>query len=167
MKRDNVTPIIEKPAIFSLFPEDPFLQTIAHVHELIAKRAYELFTARGFVHGHDVDDWFQAESELVTSVPVGLLETPEALKVNTMLPGYRAKDIEIHVEPQCLFISGQRKKTSNGSEQHSEQVFRSIDLPARIDPERVKAMLRNGELEIELPKAREEKKVAFAAKVAA
>ena len=44
MKRDNVTPITEKPAIFSLFPESPFLKTIADVHELIASRAYELFS---------------------------------------------------------------------------------------------------------------------------
>jgi HSP20 family protein len=163
MKRDNATPITEKPAIFSLFPESAFLKTIADVRELIANRAYELFSARGFVHGHDVDDWFQAESELVTSIPVGLLETPDALKVNTVLPGYRAKDIQIHVEPQRLFISGQRDKT----EQQSEQIFRSIDLPARIDPKRVKATFRNGELEIELPKAGEAKKVAVAAKVAA
>ena len=167
MKRDNVTPIIEKPAIFSLCTEDPFLKKIADVHELIAQRAYELFTARGFVDGHDLDDWFQAESELVTSIPVGLFETPDALKVTTVLPGYRAKDIEIHVEPQRLIISGQREKTSNGSEKQSEHVFRSIDLPAQIDAARVKATLRNGELEIELPKAGEAKNVAVAAKVAA
>jgi hypothetical protein len=33
-------------------------------HEEIAKRAYELYLARGGEHGHDAEDWAQAESEL-------------------------------------------------------------------------------------------------------
>lgn len=33
--------------------------------EEIAKRAYELFMARGGEHGNDIDDWLLAESELV------------------------------------------------------------------------------------------------------
>ena len=32
--------------------------------EQIAKRAYELFVARGGEHGHDQEDWLQAEREL-------------------------------------------------------------------------------------------------------
>ena len=30
----------------------------------IAKRAYEIFLARGEEHGHDVEDWVRAEAEL-------------------------------------------------------------------------------------------------------
>jgi len=30
----------------------------------IAHRAYELFLQRGGVHGHDLEDWLAAESEL-------------------------------------------------------------------------------------------------------
>jgi hypothetical protein len=30
----------------------------------IASRAYQLYEARGGVHGYDSDDWFQAEREL-------------------------------------------------------------------------------------------------------
>jgi len=30
----------------------------------IARRAYELYEARGREHGHDLDDWLQAEREL-------------------------------------------------------------------------------------------------------
>ena len=31
----------------------------------IARRAYELFTERGGIHGHDVDDWLAAEIDLL------------------------------------------------------------------------------------------------------
>ena len=32
--------------------------------EQVARRAYELFVARGGDHGHDLEDWLQAEREL-------------------------------------------------------------------------------------------------------
>ena len=34
----------------------------------IARRAYERYEARGRQHGHDMDDWFEAERELRQSV---------------------------------------------------------------------------------------------------
>jgi hypothetical protein len=30
----------------------------------IGRRAFEIFLERGSVHGHDLDDWLQAEHEL-------------------------------------------------------------------------------------------------------
>ncbi len=30
----------------------------------VARRAYDLFLARGCKHGHDLDDWLEAEREL-------------------------------------------------------------------------------------------------------
>ncbi len=33
--------------------------------ETIARRAYEIYTARGGTHGYDIEDWLQAERELL------------------------------------------------------------------------------------------------------
>jgi hypothetical protein len=38
----------------------------------VAQRAYHLFLARGGEHGHDVEDWLQAERELDESAPAAL-----------------------------------------------------------------------------------------------
>jgi len=38
------------------------------VQELIRLRAYELFEQRGREHGHDLDDWLSAESEVIEAV---------------------------------------------------------------------------------------------------
>ncbi len=35
------------------------------VEEKIRVRAYELFEKRGFQHGHDLDDWLQAEADVI------------------------------------------------------------------------------------------------------
>jgi Protein of unknown function (DUF2934) len=33
-------------------------------HNAIARHAYEIYMGRGGAHGHDLDDWLQAEREL-------------------------------------------------------------------------------------------------------
>jgi len=35
------------------------------VRDLIAVRAYEIFQSRGAVHGSDIEDWLQAEKEVL------------------------------------------------------------------------------------------------------
>ena len=43
----------------------PAVETPASIHEEeIAQRAYELFVARGGEHGHDLEDWLEAERSL-------------------------------------------------------------------------------------------------------
>jgi len=39
--------------------------------EEVARRAYELFLARGAGHGRDLDDWLQAERQLTEQAPNG------------------------------------------------------------------------------------------------
>jgi hypothetical protein len=41
------------------------------IHEAIECRAFELFLARGGRHGHDLDDWFQAEREFLRTASRG------------------------------------------------------------------------------------------------
>ena len=33
-------------------------------YEQVAERAYDFYLARGETHGHDIDDWLRAETEL-------------------------------------------------------------------------------------------------------
>jgi Protein of unknown function (DUF2934) len=47
--------------------------------EEIAARAYQIYLERGCQHGHDADDWLQAEYELM-QVPVRVLADLEASK---------------------------------------------------------------------------------------
>jgi hypothetical protein len=41
------------------------------ITEAIALRAFELFLARGGQHGHDLDDWLQAEREFAKAAQSG------------------------------------------------------------------------------------------------
>jgi hypothetical protein len=54
------------------FAEEMTRRNVESLDDEIARRAYELYEARGFVDGFDVEDWLQAEQEIVgLSKPVG------------------------------------------------------------------------------------------------
>ena len=58
-------------------PQDPiFAEAMTRrnredLQDEIARRAYELYEARGYVDGFDIEDWLQAEQDVVGSTPVG------------------------------------------------------------------------------------------------
>ena len=49
---------------------DTVLPALAMTHGEIAQRAYNLFLSRGGEHGHDLEDWLQAEHELSSVILV-------------------------------------------------------------------------------------------------
>lgn len=129
----------------------------------VAKRAYEFFEARGRRFGNELEDWFRAESEFLRPVPVTMKETETQINVQAEVPGFKADEIKISTEPERLIIEGNSVQTTEEqskeepekvlfSERRSNKFCRSFTLPAEIDPAKVTANLKNGVLEIVLPK---------------
>jgi hypothetical protein len=53
-------------AVTTRSPKQAFPNVLSKsLEEKIRRRAYELFLGRGAQHGRDLDDWLQAETELV------------------------------------------------------------------------------------------------------
>jgi HSP20 family molecular chaperone IbpA len=168
MKQHHPLTIAPKPT-----SEGSLLPTIADIQDRVARRAYELFASSGFTDGHDMEDWLFAESELFGKMPVELSQTESELTVSAGVPGFTEKDIEIRVEPRRLFITGKREEKSEDKKkgetvysERSNEMFRTIDLPVEVDPDKVKATLSKGELEITLPKKEIGKKVVVEQKIA-
>lgn len=162
-----------QPAVFRLGEEGPYVQRIRQISDAIARRAYELFEARGFVHGHDREDWFRAESELLTPIPAKIVDRDGEFRVRAEVPGFTAKDVEVRAEPRRLIIyakkqgvSEQQKGTSVFQENMSDEVFRVLDLPHEIDPENITATIKEEVLEITLPKVNPGKKTTVGVKAA-
>ncbi len=146
---------------------DSLLNRMEEIHREIALRAYELFEERGREDGHDHEDWLRAESELLTPIPVEMIETANQLRLSIGVDGFSEKDLELSVEPDRLFISGKKEQSlasdaeaENQTEYSSTMFFRALDLPVRIDAEKAKASLKDGSLTITLPKAVEAENVA-------
>jgi HSP20 family protein len=125
----------------------------------LARRAYEIFDGNGRVFGRDLDNWFQAERELLHPVSLNITETDEAFRVKAEVPGFTEKEIEVAVEADRVTITGQRessKEEKKGktvcAECRSDQILRIVNLPSEIDADKVTATLKNGMLELTLPK---------------
>jgi len=138
---------------------------VQEVHDLIACRAFAIFERNGRVFGRDLDDWFQAESELLCPVRVNVSDSRNALTVRAELPGFNTNEIDVDAWPRCLTIAAKREnekgRTAKGT---AGLLLRVVDLPADIDTDKVNASLDDGVLEVTLPKAiaAEECGVAYA-----
>jgi HSP20 family protein len=135
------------------------LERFDSVYDSIARRAFELFESNGQWRGHELDDWLRAEAELLHPVRLEIAESDSDLMVRAELPGFTAKDLDIKIEPRRLSIAGSRetKEDKNGRMIHSEwcgdQVLRVVDLPMDVDAAKANAILKDGILTIDLPKA--------------
>ena len=65
-RRETSTNVIAMPATESSTPA--LDKGTGLTDRAIARRAFEIFCERGCEHGHDLDDWLQAEREVRGSV---------------------------------------------------------------------------------------------------
>jgi HSP20 family molecular chaperone IbpA len=126
------------------------------IQEGVARRAYELFEARGYQHGNDLADWLRAESELLHPLKVKTWETDREVIVTAEVPGFRPEEIKIGVEPQRVIISGNLDPRPPRADAYPSRaplaLYHTLDLPAKIDPSRASATLVDELLKLELPK---------------
>jgi len=163
----------EKPAAIQPVKFENLAEQVNKMFETVAQRAYEIFERNGRIFGRDLDDWFRAEMELLHPVHVQITESSEELEVKAEVPGFNEKEVEVSVEPQRLTITGKRqshREEKKGktvyAESCSDQILRVVDLPVTVDPEKVKATLRNGILQMTMPKAAKGKTVEVKPKAA-
>lgn len=130
------------------------------VHELISRRAYEIFEASGGSFGHELDHWLHAESELLQPMAIEIQDSDGALTLRAEVPGFKAHEIDVMVEPRRLTLVGKRESKDKRKEDkltHPERgtvrILRIIDLPWEVDTEKVTGNLKDGVWELTLPKA--------------
>jgi HSP20 family protein len=164
----------EKEAVpVKSLPGSDLFERVRELSHAVAHRAFELFNGRGRADGHDLEDWFRAESEILHPVHLDLAESADAFTVRAEVPGFSAKELEVGVDPHRLTITGKREtseertnKKSIYTEHCRNQIFRAIDLPAEVDSTKVTATLKDGVLELSMPKAAKAQKVRVVEKVA-
>lgn len=156
--------ITERATGSPLFVEaEKLIERMEEATRSVAKRAYEFFEARGRQLGNDFEDWFRAESELLRSIPVTIKEDDRQITVQAEVPGFKAEEIKVSAEPRRLLIEGSSEQMSEEkspetpekvifSERRANRFYRSIGLPVEVDPALVAANLKDGVLEIALPK---------------
>ena len=156
-------------------PTEPqqIFDRMEQLYDSIARRAFEIFEGNGSSTGHEMSDWLQAESEMLRPLHLKIAETDDALSVTAEVPGFSASELDVQVDGNRIIISGKHTsddETTSGktvySERSATEIFRSVDLPADIDGSKVSAIVKDGILTIDLPKAPHAKSVKVETKSA-
>lgn len=90
---------------------------------------------------------------------VDIRETEDALLMHAELPGIDKKDIKVDIKDGVLSLSGERKYEKDVTEENVHRIersygkfSRSFSLPRNVDVDKVKAEIKDGVLELRLPK---------------
>jgi hypothetical protein len=61
--------VVRQPEQAASATGKPSVTVCDDLQQRIALRAYELFEGRGYGHGYALDDWIQAEREVLSQIP--------------------------------------------------------------------------------------------------
>jgi HSP20 family protein len=96
--------------------------------------------------------------------PINVFSKEEEALVSALLPGMDIGNIEISVKDNLLTIHGKKntEELAEGTEVHRREIFsgdftRTVELPFRVNQEKVQAKYTNGVLNIHLPRREEDK----------
>ena len=142
----DAVPIRKSPSI---------LDEMKNIQDRIIRRAYEIFEQNGSALGQDLENWTQAERELVWKPAFELSEKDRHFQIEAAIPGIEAKDLDVEVSSEDIVLKAatrHRHEDQKGlvhyCEFESGQMFRAIHLPKKINPDKVKAQFNNGLLRL-------------------
>jgi HSP20 family molecular chaperone IbpA len=146
------------------------LEEMKGVVDRIRERAFSLFQRRGAEHGRDLEDWLQAERDVIGPSESELAEDGAGYHVHIALPGFEAKDVKVTATPNELIVKAENTHTHevtegrvSSSEFSSREIFRKFDFTEPVDAGQVTACLDDGTLEIDAVKAVQPKQIGKAA----
>jgi len=119
---------------------------------------------------HAFDEFFGRslmKADGVRAPTVDVSETAEEVIVKAELPGVDKKDVQVEVLPESLSLKAeviQEKEEKERTYHRRERVWRHyerlIPLPAEVITDKVKAVMKDGVLEIRMPKTEPSKETA-------
>src|SRR5262249_8702354 len=110
----------------------PIPAVLSNVRERISRRAYENYIQGGSVDGHDLDDWLNAERELIIKPNFLIRAHGKDIFVEVTLPAIDLPNLTVHVAPSQFIVA-------SDPDEDGLQVCQVIDLPFEISLEGVDA----------------------------
>jgi len=93
---------------------------------------------------------------------ISIYEGGDELVIKAVAPGVKAEDLNIQLVDNSLIIQGEKKNDYSEQpyirkERHFGRFNKSVKLPYRVDPDKIKAEMKNGILTVELSRSEETK----------
>jgi HSP20 family protein len=155
----------------TLHKADTILGELERLRSAINQRAYDLFQHRGEPAAPEAD-WLNAERDLVWQPAIELRQKDGEIELLAATAGVEPRDLDVEITPEDVLIKADIHHTHSAEEGtisvcefNRGQLFRSVHLPERIDPDTAAAEYRNGLLRVKasIAKPRASKKVEITA----
>ena len=124
-----------------------------------AQRMMDQFFGRPFMPWWP-ERWARTEPMEMNAPSVDVYVEKDDIVIKAELPGMEKDDIEVNLSNHLLTLKGEKKRDEKIKEEGyfcSERAYgsfaRTLELPAEVQGEQVKASFKNGVLEIRLPVA--------------
>ena len=138
----------------SLIKWDPFRDLLS-----LQERMNKLFEESLFRSGKDQEDLTVGR----WSPAIDVMENEQEIVIKGELPGIELKNVEVLIKYNLLTLRGERKFEKEEEKENYHRIERAygafqrvFTLPASVEQDKVKAKMRDGILEIRLPKAKKE-----------
>ncbi len=124
------------------------------IQQDIARRAYEIFEQRGFTHGEDLSDWFQAENEIVRRVQSEVIDTGTQILLRVDVSNFDLASLQAGLYPRRLIVRGKRLATGreyrDSTHKDPEYLLTLflVDLPSDVDVQNAKAVVKGTQIEL-------------------
>ncbi len=114
--------------------------------------------------GSYISPLWRKGTEDIAVPSVDMVDRGDEIVVSMDMPGVEKDNIEVSLQEDTLTVKGTVKKESEEKEENyikRERTYssfeRTIRIPVKINSDKIKAVLKNGILQIHLPKAEEVK----------
>ena len=138
----------------SLIKWDPFRDLLS-----LQERMNKLFEESLSRSGKDQEDLTVGR----WSPAIDVMENEQEIVIKGELPGIELKNVEVLIKDNLLTLRGERKFEKEEEKENYHRIERAygafqrvFTLPASVEQDKVKAKMRDGILEIRLPKAKKE-----------
>jgi hypothetical protein len=134
------------------------LDEVENVYDDITKKAYEKFLSRGGTGALDIDDWLEAEREILMKPEARLIEKRGHFIVRLHLPNVNPANVRILATRDDLVVQTSGRYVG-------ARIFKTVHFPEPIDLRRLRSSWMGEKLVVLALKA--EPKPAFEGKPAA
>lgn len=133
---------------------DPISAATEEIQNRIRERAYEISQMRGHA-GREMDDWLSAESDVIATPPMDLVEKDGTFQVRIAAPGIDPAEVNVMATPEQMLVKCELRHSHSDDSAilhlcdfKSATLFRSFRFPQAIDVQSLKIEFEDGMLRI-------------------
>lgn len=108
------------------------LDEVENVYDDVTRKAYEKFLSRGRTGMLDIEDWLEAEREILMKPEARLIERRQHFIVRLHLPNVDPTDVRILATRDDLVVH-------SSSRYAGARIFKTVHFPEKIDLRRVRS----------------------------